>query len=96
MSLLQLPLDIKESRINEKHTQHQKHNYSNYRPTKKPTVSISSKKVIKKLDGEKMGSFLPEAELGSFWGLQRNQLIFLQGVLLLCGYITIPPHNLHR
>ena len=62
----------------------------------KTTVSISSKKVIKTLDGEKMGSFLPEAELGSFWGLQRNQLIFLQGVLLLCGYITIPPHNLHR
>ena len=61
----------------------------------KTTVSISSKKVIKTLDGEKMGSFLPEAELGSFWGLQRNQLIFLQGVLLLCGYIT-PPHNLHR
>ena len=43
----------------------------------KTTVSISSKKVIKTLDGEKIGSFLPEAELGSFWGLQRNQLIFL-------------------
>ena len=58
-------------------------------------TTVSSKKVIKTLDGEKMESFLPEAELGSFWGLQRNQLIFLQGVLLLCGYIT-PPHNLHR
>ena len=95
MSLLQLPLDIKESRINEKHTQHQKHNYSNYRPTKNHGQHQQQKKVIKTLDGEKMGSFLPEAELGSFWGLQRNQLIFLQGVLLLCGYIT-PPHNLHR
>ena len=47
----------------------------------KTTVSISSKKS----HGEKMGSFLPEAELGSFWGLQRNQLIFLQGVLLCVG-----------
>ena len=37
----------------------------------KTTVSISSKKVIKTLDGEKMGSFLPEAELGSFGDLKE-------------------------
>ena len=37
----------------------------------KTTVSISSKKVIKTLDGEKIGSFLPEAELGSFGDLKE-------------------------
>ena len=68
MSLLQLPLDIKESRINEKHvSQYQKHNY--FQEHQKP--GQHQQKIIKTLDGEKIESFLPEAELGSFGDLKE-------------------------
>ena len=56
MSLLQLPLDIKESRINEKHvSQYQKHNY--FQVHQKP--GQHQQKVIKTLDGEKNRKLSP-------------------------------------
>ena len=68
MSLLQLPLDIKESRINEKHVRKkQKHN--NFKVQQKNRQN--QQKVIKTKKKKKIGSFLPEAELGSFGDLKE-------------------------